>query len=266
MHNHFIFTFFKKYGVISLGLLFLLTGCQADGGMMGFQNPFPHMIKYVASLFGNDYGLSIVLITILIRLLLMPLAFSQMKKGAKMKTKMKEMKPEMDALSQKYKNKKDASAKAAMQKEMMQLYQKHEFNPISSMGCLPIMLQFPVVIAFYHAIRNSQEIATHSFLWFNLGEVDIILPFIAAAVYFLQSRFSLIGMDEKQKKQMAIMGLISPIMIGFISFSTAAALPLYWTVSGTVLVIQTLVAKKLYYREHLSNKGNAMEKLETTSS
>ncbi|WP_198434023.1 membrane protein insertase YidC, partial [Virgibacillus salexigens] len=105
-----------------------------------------------------------------------------------------------------------------MQQEMMQLYQEHQFNPITSMGCLPMLIQFPVIIAYYYAIRNSPEIATHSFLWFNLGEVDLILPFIAAAKYFIQSRVSMIGMDEKQKKQMAIMGLLSPVMIGFISF------------------------------------------------
>ncbi|WP_077303058.1 membrane protein insertase YidC [Virgibacillus pantothenticus] len=266
MHDHFIFTFLKKYGVVSLTLLVLLTGCQADGGMMGFQNPFPPMIKYVAGLFGDDYGLSIVLITVLIRLLLMPLAFKQIKNGAKMKAKMNQMKPDMDALKQKYKNKQDAASKAEMQQEMMKLYQKHQFNPLSSMGCLPMLLQFPVVIAFYHAIRSSQEIATHSFLWFDLGQVDMVLPFVAAAVYFLQSRVSLIGIEEKQKKQMAIMGLISPIMIGFISFSTPAALPLYWAVSGTVLVSQTLLAKKLYYREDTKAKKTMSKQVETSSS
>ncbi|MFU0790564.1 MAG: membrane protein insertase YidC [Virgibacillus proomii] len=251
MQDHFIFTFLKKYGFITLSLLIFLTGCQAEG-IVGFNNPFPQLIKYVATLFGGDYGLSIVLITVCIRLLLMPLAFKQIKSGAKMKEKMKELKPEMDAISEKYKNKKDATAKMDMQQEMMQLYQKHQFNPMTSMGCLPMLIQMPIIIAFYYAIRNSPELATHSFLWFNLGEVDMILPFVAAAVYFAQSRVSLIGVDEKQKKQLAIMGMISPIMIGFVSFSAPAALPLYWAVSGFILVLQTLLAKKLYYSKQLT--------------
>ena len=112
----------------------------------------------------------------------MPLAFKQIKSGAKMKEKMKELEAEMDAISEKYKNKKDATAKMDMQQEMMQLYQKHQFNPMTSMGCLPMLIQMPIIIAFYYAIRNSPELATHSFLWFNLGEVDMILPFVAAAV------------------------------------------------------------------------------------
>ncbi|GGJ71757.1 membrane protein insertase YidC [Virgibacillus salexigens] len=247
MQGQFILTFLKKYAIVGIILIFFLTGCQADSGLFHFDNPFSGLMKYVAVLFGGDYGLSIILITVLIRLLLMSLSLKQTKSGAKMKEKMNEMKPDMDAITEKYKGKTDQESKTNMQQEMMQLYQEHQFNPLTSMGCLPMLIQFPVIIAFYYAIRNSPEIATHSFLWFNLGEVDLILPFIAAAIYFIQSRVSMIGMDEKQKKQMAIMGLLSPVMIGFISFNTPAALPLYWTVSGIFLVFQTLLAKKLYY-------------------
>ena len=79
-----------------------------------------------------------------------------------------------------------------------------------------------------------------------MGQVDFIIPFVAAAIYFLHSRVTLIGLEPSQRKQMALMGLISPVMIGFISFSTPAALPLYWIVSGLFLVLQTLLSKKLY--------------------
>lgn len=253
MENHSIFTFLKKYSFIGLILLLLLSGCQGnnpiDANSTGFFDhyfvyPFSLLIKYLASLLGGDYGLSIILMTILIRLLLMPLSLKQMKSSVKMKDKMGAMKPEMDAIKEKYKDKKDA--KVQMQQEMSQLYQKHNMNPLTSIGCLPLIIQFPIIIAFYYAIRRTPEIATHSFLWFNLGQVDFVLPFVAAAVYFIQSRVSLIGMDEKQRKQMAIMGLLSPVMIGFISFNMPAALPLYWAVSGSFLVLQTLLSKKLY--------------------
>ncbi|MBR7794739.1 membrane protein insertase YidC [Agaribacter marinus] len=250
MDRQFIFTFLKKYSVISIILVIFLTGCQGDtsaAGFFSFENPFSQLIKYIAILFGGDYGLSIIVLTLLIRLLLMPLSLKQTKSAAKTKEKMSEMKPDMDAITDKYKDKKDAESKAEMQKEMMQLYQKHQFNPLSSLGCLPMLIQFPIIIAVYYAIRNSPEIAAHSFLWFDLGQVDLILPFVAAAIYFIQSRVSLTGMDEKQRKQMAVMSLLSPVMIGFISFNAPAALPLYWTVSGLFLVLQTLLAKRLYY-------------------
>lgn len=255
MEKKFIFTFLKKYSFIGFIILILLTGCEmnapVDANSAGFFDhffvyPFSLLIKYAATLFGGNYGLSIILITLLIRLILMPFSLKQMKSSVKMKEKMNIMKPEMNAIKEKYKDKKDANAKVEMQQEMTKLYQKHNMNPLTSFGCLPLIIQFPIIIAFYYAIRRTPEIATHSFMWFSLGQVDFILPFVAAAVYFLQSRVSLIGMDPKQRKQMAIMGLLSPVMIGFISFNTPAALPLYWTVSGSFLVLQTLLSKKLY--------------------
>jgi YidC/Oxa1 family membrane protein insertase len=254
MQNH-LFTFFRKYGFIGLILLLLLTGCQLnspiDANSTGFFNhyfiyPFSLLIKFFASLLGENYGWSIVLITLLIRFLLMPFSLKQVKSSMKMKEKMSIMKPEMDAITEKYKHKRDANAQMEKQQEMTKLYQKHELNPLTSFGCLPLIIQFPIIIAFYYSIRRTPEIAAHSFLWFSLGQVDYIIPFVAAAIYFIQSRVSLIGMEPKQRKQMAMMGLISPVMIGFISFSTPAALPLYWTVSGLFLVFQTLVSKKLY--------------------
>lgn len=236
-------------------LLLFLTGCQLnspiDANSSGFFNhyfiyPFSLFIKSVASILGGNYGLSIILITLLIRLILMPLSLKQMKSSVKMKEKMNVIKPEMDAITEKYKGKQDANAKMEKQQEMTKLYQKHDMNPLASFGCLPLIIQFPIIIAFYYSIRRTPEIAAHSFLWFNLGQVDFIIPFVAAAIYFLQSRVTLIGMDPGQRKQMAIMGLISPVMIGFISFTTPAALPLYWTISGLFMVFQTLISKKLY--------------------
>lgn len=112
-----------------------------------------------------------------------------------------------------------------------------------------MIIQFPIFIGLYYAIRRTPEIATHNFLWFNLGQTDVIMPFIAAAVYLIQAKVSQIGMDPKQKKQMALFSFISPIMIFIVSFNFPAALPLYWIVSGSFLVLQTLISKKLYLKK-----------------
>ncbi len=72
-----------------------------------------------------------------------------------------------------------------IQQEMMQLYQKHNINPLA-MGCLPMLIQFPILIGFYYAIRSTPEIASHSFLWFNLGHSDIIVSLCAGFMYFIQ--------------------------------------------------------------------------------
>lgn len=206
------------------------------------------MIKTIAGFFNGNYGLSIILITLFIRLVIMPFMLKQTKSGLEMQDKMKELKPEMDEIQKKYKGKKDRESQMKMQQEMMALYQKHNFNPLASFaGCLPMLIQFPIILGFYYAIRRTPEIATHTFLWFDLGHTDYILTAIAVIIYFVQFKVSQIGLAEQQRKQMAMIGWISPVMIGVISLNTPAALPLYWTVSGMFIVVQTLISKKLFF-------------------
>ena len=102
----------------------------------------------------------------------------QYKTQANMKEKMDLLKPEMDEIQKKLKTAKDPKKQQELQKEMMGLYQKHGVNPLN-MGCLPLLIQMPILMAFYYAIRDSHEIATHSFLWFNLGQPDIWLTALA---------------------------------------------------------------------------------------
>ncbi|WP_077324678.1 membrane protein insertase YidC [Virgibacillus siamensis] len=253
MEKKSVFTFIKKYSLIGAFLLLLLTGCATNEPIdpdsanffeSYFILPFSIFIKYVATLFSGNFGLSIIVITLLIRLAIMPFMLKQMKTSREMQEKMKLMKPEMDAITEKYKGKNDTESKIEKQQEMQKLYQKHQLNPLSSMGCLPMLIQFPILIGFYYAIRRTPEIAAHNFLWFNLGHTDLILTALAVLIYFVQARVSLIGMDEKQRKQMAIFSFISPIMIGFVSLNAPAALPLYWAVGGLFLIFQTIISKK----------------------
>src|SRR5699024_12733723 len=76
-----------------------------------------------------------------------------------------------------------------MQKELNDLYQKHNFNPVKMVtGCLPMILQMPILIGFYYAIRRTPEIAEQSFLWFSLGETDILFVIVAVIIYYLQAK------------------------------------------------------------------------------
>ncbi|RDW19729.1 membrane protein insertase YidC [Oceanobacillus chungangensis] len=254
-----VFTFFKKYKIGFLLLLIVfLAGCQGavnepiDANTTGwfdhyFVYTFSRLIKGIAGVFNDNYGLSIIIITLIIRLALMPFLLKQTKSSMQMREKMSVIKPEMDALKQKYENKKDTASQTKMQQEMMQIYQKHNMNLLASLtGCLPMLIQFPILIAFYYAIRRTPEIATHSFLWFDLGQTDIMMTIIAVVVYYLQFKVSQKSMEPQMRKQMAFMGLLSPIMIGFISLNAPAALPLYWAVGGIFMIIQTLIAQKMY--------------------
>ncbi|WP_077305328.1 membrane protein insertase YidC [Terribacillus halophilus] len=253
-------TFFKKYGIIlsSLTLIILLAGCQgengapSDGGWFNhyFVDPFSYLIKLIASYINDDYGISIILITLAVRLILMPFMLMQQKKGYETQEKMKLFKPELDELQAKYKNKTDTESRQKQQQEMMQLYRKHGMSPFSAMGCLPLLIQMPFLFGFYSAIRSTPEIATHDFLWFNLGTADISLTVIAMAIYWLQYRVSQIGVDPARRQQTRLIGIISPLMIGFISFSSPAVLPLYWAVGGVFVICQTLLAKKLFQKKN----------------
>ncbi len=241
-----------------IGALLILTvsGCQAsmepiDSETAGVFNhfviyPFSFAIKFLAGIFSGNYGLSIIFMTLLLRSALMPLMMKQYKTQQFTREKMAVIQPEMNELKEKFKDKKSTEDKQNMQKEMMELYQKHNFNPITSMGCLPMLIQFPILIGFYYAIMRTPEIAQHNFLWFNLGVSDMILPFVAAGVYFIQFRVSQMGMDSAQQKQMAMLGYITPVIMGVFSFSVAAALPLYWTIGGVFLIFQTLLFKWMY--------------------
>lgn len=193
----------KPILVLMMGLIpaIVLSGCTAasqaspiSADSPGLFNhyliyPFSLLIKFFAEALGGNYGLSIVLMTLIIRLAIMPLMMNQTKKQLAMKEKMAVLQPELNELKEKHKDNASPDAKKQQQAEMMQLYQKHQFNPLS-VGCLPMLLQWPVTLAFYYAIRRTPEIAAHDFLWFSLGATDVILPLIAAAVYYLQFRLT----------------------------------------------------------------------------
>ncbi|RUQ30611.1 membrane protein insertase YidC [Peribacillus cavernae] len=232
-------------------LVLALTGCSASPGKNdGFfhtvlVNPMTTLINFFADIFHGNFGISIILMTLLIRLLLMPLTIRQYKAQQTMKGKMEAFKPEMTAIQAKIKQTKDSVKQKELQQEMMLLYQKHGINPLN-MGCLPALIQMPILMGFYYAIKGSHEIATHNFLWYNLGHADHIMAIIAGIIYYLQFRVSLQNMPVEQQNSMKAMGLLSPVMILFFSFNAPAALPLYWSIGGLFLMLQTLILQKRF--------------------
>ncbi|MEK5330994.1 MULTISPECIES: membrane protein insertase YidC [unclassified Lysinibacillus] len=238
-----------------LGLVvFVLSGCQAVENKEGFfYSVFVKPMEFLLEFFGNDifsgsYGLAIIAITVLIRLVLMPIMLKNYRQQQLMKSKMDAFKPEMEAVQKKMKEAKTKEEQTQYQQEMMALYQKHGVNPLN-MGCLPMLIQMPIIMGLYFSILYSADVKSHEFLWFSLGSPDIVMTIIAGIVYLVQARVSLWTVPEQQKKQMKMFIYISPIMIVFISMSSMAALPLYWSVSGALLILQTYIGRK-YYSEH----------------
>ncbi|MBM7584116.1 YidC/Oxa1 family membrane protein insertase [Bacillus pakistanensis] len=239
--------------MIIISTVVSLSGCSnaSEKGTL-FHNylvqPFVTAIHEIGLFYNGNFGLSIITITVIIRLIMLPFMMRNYKNQQNMKVKMELIKPELTSIQQKIKETKNPEEQRKLQQEMMQLYSKHGVNPLN-MGCLPLILQMPVLIGLYYAIRTSEEIASHSFLWFNLGHPDILMPIVAGVIYLIQAKVSLIGMPVQQQKQMKIFSYMSPIMILIFSFNVPAALPLYWATGGAFLILQTLLARKLYFKK-----------------
>ncbi|PAQ12783.1 OxaA precursor [Bacillaceae bacterium SAOS 7] len=241
-----------------VAVVFVLSGCQSAEQEGHFfhdylVNPFVQLIHTLGQFLGN-YGFAIIVITLAVRLILLPLMMNSMKKQQIMRDKMEVVKPEMENIQKRLKEAKTPEEQRKVQQEMMQLYQQHNINPFA-MGCLPIFIQMPIWMGLYYAIRISEDIQTANFLWFKLGQPDIAMALIAGVMYFFQFRVSMINVPEQQKQQMKIVGMLSPIMILVFSFSTPAALPLYWAVSGLFLIGQTWLGKK-WYSTHPVKESN----------
>lgn len=240
-----------KLGALLISVLLVLTGCQAVENEEGFfysffVRPMDFLLDFLGNtVFNGSYGLAIIAITVAIRLVLMPFMLKNYRKQAIMKTKMDIVKPKMEEIQTKMKAAEKKEDQMALQQEMLNLYREHNINPLN-MGCLPILIQMPIIMGLYFAILYSPDVKTHEFLWFNLGSPDIIMTIVAGVIYMVQAQVSLWTVPEAQKQQMKWMIYISPIMIVIISFTSMAALPLYWSVGGFILIVQTYLGRKFF--------------------
>ena len=138
----------------------------------------------------------------------------------------------------------------AANQEMMEVYKKYDMNPMKSMlGCLPMLIQMPIIMGLFFVLKYPSKggFTEHpNFLWFNLSHPDIWITIIAGILYFLQAFVSSKSMPNEQRQMGYMMMIISPIMIVWISLSSASALGLYWSVSAAFLIVQTQLANMYY--------------------
>ena len=195
----------------------------------------------------GNYGWAIVLITLAIKLLFTPLthmSFECMKK-------MQALQPKLKSLQEQHKN-----DQAKLSKEMMELYKKHKVNPMS--GCLPMLLQIPVFIAFYQVLAQTAEFQGEPFVWWirDLSEPDrafmlpFALPFLGDAINILpilmlgsmvwQQRLTpQAASSSEQQKMMMFM----PVIFGFIFYKLPSGLVLYWFVNNMLSIFHQLFVK-----------------------
>ena len=205
--------------------------------LVGFFQQVHGFIHYFIPSNNISYGLAIITFTLIVRLFLLPLNIKQTKSQARLQL----IQPEIQKVQAKYKNDPQKS-----QQEMMKLYKEHKANPMS--GCLPILIQMPILFAMYYVYYNAKELNGVSFLWLaDLGSKDqfYILPFLSMTTTYISSILIAPKGDSPQSKQMSSMNIIMAIFIGFTSLQFRSALVLYWVVNNTIQITQTLVLKKL---------------------
>lgn len=242
----------KKWGQIALllGLVLILSACGNSQEAVNAQSTgwwdryiiynLSQFIIWLSNLLGGNYALGIISFTLIIRLLLIPVTRMQMKAQRDMQA----LQPELEKLKEKYPNR-DRESMQMLQDEQQKLMEDRGVNQFA--GCLPLLIQLPVMAALYQSILRTEELRQGHFLWTNLGQPDpyFILPILAASLTFANS-YLMMKAQEGNNTQTRFLLYMMPIMILFISISLPSALSLYWVVSNAVNVIQTLVFNNPY--------------------
>lgn len=211
---------------------------------MGFLNNiftqlFQFILNGVGSLVGGDpnisYGLTIIVVTALLKIILLPLNIGQMRSM----NRMNKIQPELKKLQDRYKN--DPNK---LNFEMKKLYTDNKINPFA--GCLPLLIQFPILIALYNVFATLPGIEGVRFLWINdLSKPDslYILPILAVVSTYLSS-IIMQSKDSPQAQQMKMMNIMMAGMIGFMSIKLSSALAIYWVANSILQVVQVLGINK----------------------
>lgn len=214
-----------------------------------FVKPLAWIIIKIGNLVKN-YGLSVIIVTLLIRLILYPIT----KKTALQSENMKKAKPELDKLEKKYKNRQDNESQIQKSQEMMIIYKKNGINPLS--GCLFSFIQIPLFFAFYEAMNRIPALFEENLLGFQLGTSPltamsngkfyyiIFIIFVIATTYYSFKLNSTASMSNDQEKQMKMMSNISIIFISIASFTISTGIALYWIFNSGFTILQNLLVKR----------------------
>ncbi|MBC8265030.1 MAG: membrane protein insertase YidC [Anaerolineales bacterium] len=204
-------------------------------------------LLFLYNVLGNNFALSVAVFTILVRLITLPLTLPA-QRSAKVQ---QELQPELEKIRKKY-----AKDKEKQTQETMQLYKEKGINPM--MGCLPMLLQLPIMFAFYQSIVKAlantplqmvslgQSVSAglshlvplgSRFLWLDLGYPDplYVLPILVVATTWIQQKMTVTPSTDSQAASMTqSMQITMPLMFGFITMSLASGLAVYFVISNLV--------------------------------
>ena len=213
-----------------------------DWGFFGvIAKPIFVWLNWTKDHWTNNFGWSIVVVTLIINLVLFPLRFTSLKSARKMQ----KLQPKIKEINERYKNVKiNDPRKAEQNQEVMALYKKEGVNPVG--GCLPMVIQLPFLYAFYRVLSIAIELRHAPWLWVtDLSAPETLpihlLPVILVVTQFLTQKMTpAAGVDPNQQKMMLIM----PVMFGFMFYSLSSGLVLYYLTSNLVGIAQQLIINR----------------------
>ena len=216
--------------------------------IFGIGNVIGHILNFIYK-YVKNYGVAIILLTLLIKVVLFPLTYKSMQS----QQNMNKLQPKIKELQEKYKDKPDV-----LNKETMSMYKREGINPLG--GCLPLLFQMPILIAMYNLLSRMVALKGASFLWvkdlskpdsvldfaFTVPFVNInslnLLPFLMVGLQIISSLF----MPNTQSNQQAKMMIwLMPLFFFFIFYNVASGLVLYWTIMNLLNLIQQVYMNKI---------------------
>ena len=266
----------KKLSALMLGFasVFFLSGCSAQDRSGTFYETFVKpMDMFLSKIheYVGSWGWSIVIITLIVRIIILPFMLNNYKTQNKARRGQVLARPELEVVQKKQQAAKEKEARAIsneekmqarselmeLQREQMAIMKKYGAMPISLGGCLPILIPWPFLMAIFYTLTNplySAGIVDSTFLGvFSLGTRSYTLPIIAFVVYAIQTKLSMKMMPqtvqpgaEQMQNQMQMIQWISPIMIAGFSFIVAGAVAVYYIVGGLFMIFQTYLGHALY--------------------
>ena len=233
-------------------LTVVLTGCATQGAN-GYSAPVSHnsgnwwdrwivyymsaFILWLAKLMSNSYGWAIIVFTIIVRVILLPLNAISIRST----TKMQSIQPQLNELRKKYPGR-DTESRTLLQQETNKLYKEAGVNPYT--GCLPVLIQLPVMYALFGAIQRTPQLQTGRFLWMDLSKPDpyFIMPILAMVFTFLSTYISQLATPQSAQNGMTkVMTYGMSIMVGVMALSFQSAITLYWVISNLFQAVQTFI-------------------------
>lgn len=211
--------------------------------------PLGMLLKLIFDFVG-DYGYSIIIFTIITKLLLLPINIKQTESTKRMN----EINPKMKEIQEKYKNDKEK-----LNQKLLELYKEHNYNPAS--GCLPALIQMPILFALFYVIQNPVKYVfldqavfegiSRSFWWItDIGKTEMaatviriggfglpLLAILSAATTYIQMRM-LSPQNGKVEQSQQMMSRVMPLMFGWITLSVPAGLAIYWIVGNLFTIAQ----------------------------